>query len=281
MSQPSTRTLSAGRRILLVVGGVVALALIGWGALMLVGLLGRTTSEREVTLTPTAGRLRIDVNGDIRIDAGTGSDVRIVERMRYGLRKPRVTEDVTADGVVIRARCPWYDSNCSVNAVLTVPANLSVDAHSSGGDITASGLAGSAQLDSSGGGIVASGLTGSVVLRSSGGDITASGLSGSARLDSSGGGVRATGLRTAQVEARSSGGDVELSFDSAPDRVTADSSGGGVRIGLPRVEAGYHVDADSSGGGTRIEVPTDPASRRIIEAHSSGGDVRLETAGAG
>jgi hypothetical protein len=271
-----TRTMSGGRRALLAVGGVMTVALIGWGVLTLIGLLGRTTSQRELTLTPSAGRLRIDMNGAITIETGTGPDVRVTETMRYGLRKPRVTEEVTADGLVLRAHCPWFTSTCSVDAVLTVPASLSVDAHSSGGDITASGLTGAVQLDSSGGGIRASGLTGSVVLRSSGGDITASGLAGPARLDSSGGGVRAAGLRSPHVEARSSGGDVELSFDSAPDRVTADSSGGGVRIALPRVEGGYRVTADSSGGDTRTEVPTDPRSERLIEAHSSGGGVRLE-----
>jgi hypothetical protein len=276
MSDHTTRTLPGGRKAVLAVGGIMALGLIGWGVLSLIGLLGRTTSQRELTLTPTAGRLRIDVNGDVTIKIGSGPDVRVTETMRYGLRKPRVTEEVTADGLALRARCPWFDSTCSVDAVLTVPASLSVDARSSGGDITASGLTGSVQLDSSGGGIRASGLTGSVVLRSSGGDIVASGLAGSARLDSSGGGVRATGLRSLQVDARSSGGDVELSFDSAPDRVTADSSGGGVRIALPRIEAGYRVRADSSGGDTRTEVPTDPRSRRLVEAHSSGGDVRLE-----
>jgi hypothetical protein len=275
-----TRTLSGGQKLLLAVGGLVAFALVGWAALSLVGLVGRTTEQRELTLTPPGGRLRVEMNGSIRIESGPGPDVRVTEIMRYGLRKPRVTEEATSDGLVIRADCPWFDSSCSVDAALIVPASLSLEAYSSGGDITASGLAGSVRLDSSGGGIRASGLTGAVVLHSSGGDITASGLAGSARLDSSGGGVRATGLRSSQVEARSSGGDVELGFASAPDRVSADSSGGGVRIGLPRVETGYRVNADSSGGDTRTDVPTDPRSRRLVEAHSSGGDVRLEeTAG--
>jgi hypothetical protein len=269
------RTLSAAQKVILAMGGVVALVLIAWGVLQLASFFGRTTYQRELTLTPTAGRIHVDMNGGISIQTGPGPEVRVTEQVHYGLRKPRLIESVTGEGVELTARCAPFISNCSVDAVLTVPAGLAVDAHSSGGDITASGLTGSVRLDSSGGGVTASGLTGSVVLHSSGGDITASGLAGKVQLDSSGGGVRATGLTGRQVDARSSGGDVELVFDAAPDRVGADSSGGGVRIELPSVDSGYHVNADSSGGDTRTDVKTDPGSPRLIEAHSSGGDVRI------
>jgi len=74
---------------------------------------------------------------------------------------------------------------------------------------------------------------------------------------------------------------VQLAFDTPPDRVIADSSGGGVEIGLPRVEGGYQVHADSSGGQTQTDVQTDPASPHLIDAHSSGGDVRITTASPG
>ncbi|HEY3262909.1 MAG TPA: DUF4097 family beta strand repeat-containing protein [Pseudonocardiaceae bacterium] len=274
-----SRTLSRAQKVLLAVGGVAAFVLIAGAAWTLVNLFGQTTYQRDLTLTPTAGRLRIDTTGAITIKPGSGPEVRVHETVRYGLRRPRLAETSTPDGLVLHAGCDWLTPNCSIDAVVTVPAELTVDARSSGGDITVSGLTGAVQLDSSGGGITVSGLTGPAQLHSSGGGITATGLAGAVQLDSSGGGVRATGLRATQVEARSSGGDVVLAFDTAPDRVVADSSGGGVRIGLPRVEGGYSVNADSSGGGTHTDVPTDPQSQRQIEAHSSGGDVRLETTG--
>ena len=278
MSDTRTRSrLSGGQKVILAFGGVVAFALIGWGVLTVVNLLGQTSYQRELTLNPTTGRLRVDLPGSITVETGTGPEVRVVEKVRYGLRKPRLTEETTADWVVLRADCAWFSSNCSVDAVITVPANLSVDVDSSGGDITASNLAGSVRLDSSGGSVRVSGLTGSVVLSSSGGDVSATGLTGTAELDSSGGSVRATELRSSEIKASSSGGDVQLVFDAAPDRVSADSSGGGVEVGLPRVDGGYRVNADSSGGETRIEVPTDPQSPRVIDAHSSGGDVRVVT----
>src|SRR5205823_5094991 len=162
---------------------------------ILVELFGQRTDQRVLTLTPTAGRLRLDLNGDIRIQRGSDSQVHVTERLKYGLRRPHVVEQATSDGLTVTGKCLALDSYCSVDAVLTVPPSLSVDAHSSGGGITASGLIGSVQLDSSGGGISVSDVSGPVVATSSGGDVSASRVSGSLRLDSSGGGVHATDLR--------------------------------------------------------------------------------------
>jgi Putative adhesin len=275
------RALTGPQKALLAVGGVAAFVLIGWGAWTLVNLIGQTSYQRELTLAVASGRLRVDLPGGIKIEPGSGPGVRVVETVRYGTFRPKLREEETADGLAVRADCPWFTANCAVDAVITVPANLSVDAVSSGGDITVHGLTGRVHLDSSGGGIDASGLTGPVVLSSSGGEITATRLTGPAELDSSGGGVRASELGSSEVTARSSGGDVQLAFDTPPDRVIADSSGGGVEVGLPQVEGGYQVRADSSGGETQTDVQTDPSSPRLIDAHSSGGDVRIVTASAG
>lgn len=283
MSQtvPRRRTLTGPQKALLAVGGVAAFVFIGWGAWTLVNLFGQTSYQRELTLAASSGRLQVDLPGRVTVEPGPGSDVHVVERVRYGTFRPRFTEEVTAEGLSVRAECAWVMPNCAVDAVITVPADLPVDATSSGGDITVSGLTGPVRLDSSGGGIEASGLTGPVVASSSGGGVTVTGLYGPVELDSSGGGVRATGLHSREVTARSSGGSVHLVFDTAPEWVSADSSGGGVEIGLPRVDGGYKVNAESSGGETHTDVPTDPTSRRLVEAHSSGGDVRVVTAPAG
>src|SRR5438046_232832 len=120
MSEMRTRPrLSGGQKVILAVGGAVALLLVGWGVLLLVNLIGRTSYQRELTLHPTANRLRVDLPGSIRIEPGTGPDVRVVQTVKYGLRKPRLTEDTTPDGLVVAAECPVFGSFCSVDAVLT------------------------------------------------------------------------------------------------------------------------------------------------------------------
>lgn len=233
--------LPPGRRAVLVIGGVLAAALVVFGTWSLVNLLGQTTTERTTTLVPTSDRLTIRADGDIRVEAGTGPEVRVVERVRHGIGRPEVDQRPTSDGLLIDSDCPWYSTNCSVDLIVTVPATLSVDAHSSAGDITAIG--------------VSSDLT----------------------LTSSAGDVRASGLRTSRVDASSSAGDVTLSFDAPPVDVVAGSSAGDVDIRLPRVDGGYRVSVDTSAGDQHVEVPTDPESSRRIDAGSSAGDVTVRT----
>jgi hypothetical protein len=241
MSMTPTRSLSPARLVTLVVGGLFALALIAGATWSVISLVGQVTEERQLTLTAIAGRLTIDADGDIRITAGGGSEVQIVERIRHSIGRPRVEETSTRDGVVLRGHCAWYASNCSVSFAVTIPRGLGIDAHSSGGNVT---------------------LTGAT---------------GSVRLASSAGDVSATGLQSDQVDARSSAGDVRLSFDSPPRTVTAHSSAGDVEVRLPTAEGGYRVHVNSSAGDEVVEVPTDPASDRAIDATSSAGDVTIRT----
>jgi hypothetical protein len=237
--------LSRGRRIMLVVGGFFAVAVIAFGTWSVINLLGQTTTERKLTLTPTAGRLSVDTEGDIRVEVGDVTDVQVTERLRYGTGRPRVEETSGPDGLRIRGHCSWYSSSCSVDVLLTVPATLSLDLHSSAGDVTVSGAGG-----------------------------------GDLMVDSSAGDVRATGIRATRVVARSSAGDVRLGFAVPPSSVIAHSSAGDVEVRVPRVDGGYRVEANSSAGDRQVDVPTDPASARRIDVTSSAGDVKVLPEGA-
>lgn len=232
------RPLSRGRRITLVVGGFFAVVVVAFGTWTLVNLVGQTTTERTLTLGPGNGPIAVDMNGDVHVEVGDVTDVRVVERLRYALGRPRVSETTGDGGLSIRGDCAWYTSNCSVDVTLTVPPTVALQLHSSGGDVLVSGAGGAA--------------------------LTAV---------SSAGDVHATGLRSTQVVARSSGGDVELSFVVPPSSVTAHSSAGDVAVRVPRVAGGYRVTANTSAGTTRVDVPTDPESSRWIDATSSAGDV--------
>jgi len=261
-------------------GVVLSLLVIAWGVLLLVDLLGRTSEDRSATLPATSGQLVVSSSGGgIRVAAGDVSDVQIVTHLRYGLSTPRLRQEARPDAVYLAASCPWYSNYCSVRYEITVPRTMAVRAESSGGSVSVRGVSGSVETDSSGGSITVTDTTGSVRARSSGGGITISSAGGSLDLDTSGGGVVATGLR-GDARASSSGGGVRLIFDTPPQSVTANSSGGNVEVFLPRVAGGYRVDATSSGGDQVIEVPTDPASTRRIMVRSSGGDARVLTAGS-
>jgi Putative adhesin len=239
---PTPPTLTPARRWVLAVGLVFVVVFVGYAALMLVAVLGRTSYERNLTFTPATERLTIDTNhGDVRIVAAAGPEVRVTKRVRYGLSEPRTEESVGPDGLALRSTCNWI-TPCSVDYVIALPPGFTVDA------------------------------------RSSSGDIRVDGTSGPLRIDTSAGDVRGNDLRSTEVTAESSAGDVNLDFATPPERVSVQSSAGDVRVTVPAVTGAYRVDVDTSVGDTRVTVPTDPASTRRIRADTSAGDVEVRLA---
>lgn len=241
-------TVTPGRLAVLAVGMLLlVIPVVLQGTLTVIGVLGMGTYQQELQL-PAPPRSALSILGDssLRI-TGTpaeqrGDGVRLVERVRYGPRRPTVTAAMQADRLVITTRCPVYPSTvCSVELTLQVPADTAL------------------------------------TVRTGGGDVVVDGLSGTLRLDTGGGRVVGTALRGAEVSGRSGGGDVLLSFADPPARVVAGTTGGRVVLTLPG--GPYAVDAGSSGGRVTVAVPTAPAAPRRVAAHSGGGDVLLQPAG--
>lgn len=87
-----------------------------------------------------------------------------------------------------------------------------------------------------------------------------------------GGNVTGTGLG-GTVLARTGGGNVDVSFGSAPLSVNAESAGGNVTVKLPK--GPYAVDASTAGGNRKVDVTVDDASANKVKAHSEGGDVTV------
>ena len=116
------------------------------------------------------------------------------------------------------------------------------------------------------------GLTGNVTLTTSGSNITANGLAGTANLDSGSGAVNASGITASDVTANSYGGNVALTFTRAPRDVLVNSASGAVSIVLPHGSYDFRVNA--AGGG--VSTPAgDPAARDVITVNSAGGNVRV------
>jgi hypothetical protein len=255
MRRPSSRT----SPVLLVLGGIFAVATIAWGCYQLVSLIAHERTRSEVSFPAGVTRLQIDTDaGHIELRGTDGDTIRGERVIDRGIGEPRFSERVDGDTLVIRADCPWWSNhNCGVEYVLDVPASVAVDASSSGSGIETFGLFGPQTLDSSGGGI------------------TVVDPAGELDIDSSGGGITVRGARSPQVVADSSGGGVRVGFAAPPASVDVESSGGGVTIELPPGPVAYAVDAESSGGGRRVDVKTDPDSASRIRARSSGGGVTV------
>lgn len=272
---PAKTRLTPARRWVLGIGVVLSLALIGQGLLSMINWLGRTTETSTQTLRPETSAISIRTSGGaITVAGGDVSEVRVTTRLTYGLGRPRLVTETGPDGLELRVSCPWFAFTCSAEYDVVVPRAYTVRAQSSGGGIRVRDVA-RLDADTSGGGITASGITGGVSADTSGGSVTLDDVSGPLDLHSSGGGITANGVRGGTAMAGSSGGAVRLRFATAPDRVDVDSSGGGVEVTVPRDGGPYRVNASSSGGNEVVQVPTDPGSSREITAHSSGGSVRV------
>ena len=260
------------RRLALEAKGIFALEADGGSVV----LTGDSTSGALVTIT--SRRDDIDRFYDFQFAESAGS-VRVTAKRR-GLT-----------GFLFGG---WLGA--SPRFVVHVPRTTAIDINTSGGPITASGLAANARVRTSGGpidiadiegnvdGHTSGGpidlrkIAGNVIAHTSGGSIEITDVGGNARVDTSGGPIDIDGV-TGDLYADTSGGGVDIR--RAGGRVEAHSSGGPVSVGFATGNSRGGI-LSTSGGGVHAEI--DPAVKLSIDASTSGGgvtsDVPVTTVGA-
>ncbi|MGH3568765.1 MAG: DUF4097 family beta strand repeat-containing protein [Pseudonocardia sp.] len=251
--------LSPGRQVALVLGGLIAVAVIAWGGFGIYNLLTPvTTKQDQIRLPIEQAKLSVDVDsGDVTVRRGSGTEVVVDRTMRYRATEPRVVERSSVDGIRIEADCTgMFSWSCEVSYDITLPDGFDLDLAASSGGLTVRDLAVQRlRHDASSGDVELVGVTGPVDLRVSSGTITAD------RLTSD------------DVYVEASSGDVDLDFAAAPRKVVADVSSGRIEIGLP--DGKYNVDVDVDSGEQRVDVPVDTTSDRLIQARASSGDIEI------
>jgi hypothetical protein len=256
-----TSTSRTSRAIWVAAGSLLAVATLAYGTFTAVGLVAFDRDALALTFPADQPVVAIDANnraGSLTVLGEDRDDVAVEADIVRGLFTPDHDIRVVDGTLQIDSSCPVLANTwCDMDVTVRLPAGVDVTADASGGSIRVEGVTGRLDLDASGG------------------SVRVVDASGPLRLRASGGGIRGSGLRSATVDADSSGGGVRLMFVDEPTTVAASSSGGGVTIVLPETDAAYAVDADSSGGGVRTDVRTDPDSPRSVQADSSGGSVTI------
>ncbi len=206
--------------------------------------------------------MRIDTgNGDVEVVRGGAGVVTVDRRTTSSLAEP--DPSATTAGAVLRltSHCPPLAgmSRCGTSYVVHVPAGVSVDARTSSGDASVSGVDGTVILHSGSGGVSATDVTGRVTLDTSSGDVTATRVSGGpVSLHASSGSISADGVRAGRLSAATSSGDVGVHFATAPTDVTATSASGDVTVTVPHGPQLYDV-AQQTGSGDHVSaVRSDP-----------------------
>jgi len=228
-------------------GGLVILVLIAYGAFELIDLSSRHTYNVRTSYGSVRAVEVDDDTGDLHLVAGpAGSDLVVLTHVIEGLRVPRLHVLHPSAGVLhLSSSCPVFlDSNyCDVSYTVTVPAGASINADSSEGDVDASDLSTTAPLK----------------LSSSDGDVHALGIS-------AGG----------DVTLKSGNGDVTATLLRAPSQLTANSGNGDVKLTVPDVS--YAAQVSSSDGDVHDgTLKIDSSSSRKLSATSGDGDVTVAT----
>jgi DUF4097 and DUF4098 domain-containing protein YvlB len=273
-------------RVLGTFGAVLALGLVGFGALFLVDLSmsETTTTHRSYDAVDTVV-LRAD--SDITVTAAEG-DIEVDLIAHRGLRAPTSSDVVSANALEIIHRCGWSFAlpNCSGELDVTLPAGTRVVVRTENGDVVASGLADDVALNTSNGQVKARDIRGPLEIDSSNGDISVMGAGADVEASTSNGEIDVVDVAGA-VTAYSSNGDVRIG--TVTGDASATSSNGSLEFSaivgdVYGVTSNGQVTAtgdgepvaltiETSNGDEIILGPTDPDAERSVEIRSSNGDV--------
>lgn len=243
----------------LVAGGLALTAiLVGVAGLVAVNAMARQTVREEHSYAFTGTMLSIDaVIGDVHIVPGKAGQLGVARRLTYGLRRPFVEERIDGDVFRVADRPCNAAFACEVRWLLQVPRDIDVEVATRSGSINVTGMSNSVKLVSDTGEIRVDAPSGKLLTLRSG-----TGL------------VKAQNIRSEQVVATSTGGEVSLTFRAPPSLVVGRSDGN-VGIELPDGDETYRIEAKAENGSRTVPAIDDPGSRRRINVRSNKGNVSV------
>lgn len=181
------------------------------------------TSSQSYSVSQHLSSVRInDSGGNISVVAGSGPGVVVTEQYEYSDGRPVTAHSVSGSTLTLDSSgCNDSSGKCEVDYSVQVPAGVDVDAGTSGGDITGSGLA-AGTLDAS----------------TSGGNVN---LAFAAVPDN--------------VDASTTGGDVTITVPQGSYAVQAGTDGGQNDVAVPIDNASAHrIKAHSDGGDVTVKT---------------------------
>lgn len=221
---------------------------------------GRAVQRTSTSMTPyrhAIREVRLDV-GSAEVSVGPGSDgeARVYKDLRWGPRKPELSESLVDDVLFVTFRCPgpdWPGAGCGAEIDVQVPAGTRVSAVSASGSIDVRGV------------------TGDLDLRTGSGEIDVAGARGRLRLLARSGTISGRGLAASKTQADVSSGTLELRYAEPPDSVDASAGSGTVKIIVPPGSR-YRVAGWTGAGNAHLNpaVYDDRSARRISLRSGSG-----------
>lgn len=275
--------------------------------------------DQRFTVRPGGTLLLETDAGDVRVTGGKGDEVAVEAVIKGSTRVVNafdVTAEQAGDEVRVKGVAGkkkswrfWESDDMNIVFTISVPKQYNVKLMTAGGDVNVREVDGRVTAGTSGGDIVIGAVKGEVTGETSGGDVNASDITGSVALETSGGDVSVVRI-AGPVNAETSGGNI--SVDEVDGKVHVETSGGNIRVGVKGPNRGVHaqtsggnidvsvasnvsasLDASTSGGSVVCDVPVTVQGKideskikgtingggELIYAHTSGGNVRVRSAG--
>ena len=266
--------LTPGRQAALIVGVPVVLALIATYAFGLLGDFAKGSFRVDYTVPGRAGAMSMSFSGgDVTVRGGAPApDVaRVTGTVVYSFERATVRH--TAGSISLD--CPFAGfGDCALNANVSVPPQDTLNVSTGGGDVSASGLTGTERLSTDGGNLTVSYATGDLTMTTGGGDVRADHVGGATvSLATDGGNITGSAMTSPVVTASSGGGDITLTFTSAPRNLRVTTDGGNIRIVVP--PGSYYVSKTTDGGNLGGNLSSTNGATDTITAHSGGGDITI------
>jgi hypothetical protein len=251
-----------GRPLWVIIGSIIAVVGLGWGAFNVIDVLAHEEFHRRVEFA-AAGITTIDIDNDGgRVEiVGTDTDtIELDADISRGLRETEYRWEVVGDTLEVTGTCPMLGSQwCWVKYRIVVPRDVDIVVNSDNDRVAVSDIDGSVQISADNGRA----------------ELTR--VSGSAVVDTDNGRITGVGLTSASVRASADNGRIELTFTEPPSLVDATADNGAIDLAVPPVDGGYDVTTQSDNGSQSVDVLDNPSSPRVINAETDNGSITIRS----
>lgn len=242
------------------IGGVLAVAMFGWGTFNLTTLLAHG-QEHQVHHYDAGDVRRLVVDsatGSITVTAAEVDTVTVAADITTSIGRTTHTATLRHGTLEVHAGCPWYSTWCSVDYTVTAPASVALG------------------LDTGNGSIEVRGTDASVTVHSGNGHVVLTDVAGPVRASSGNGWLEGRGLHSTDVNASTGNGHLDLDFAVPVHRVRARTGNGSAEVHVPDLPGAYRVDASTGHGSRTVAVRTDPAGADLIDVDTGNGHLRVD-----
>ena len=268
--------------------------------LLITSLLSASPVDKEASFKVQSGDI-LDVNlsqGNVTISTSSNSEVKVIAKHIDDSETGLLTMEQKANKVDIQFK--GQDSD-DLELELTIPAGLSIEIKTGGGNVTinndlngkisvtsgggnisAKNINGLADISTGGGNINLGDLNNNADISSAGGDITVGSVNGKADISTAGGNIK-VGAVNSSADISTAGGNIKV--ESVDGMADISTGGGNINVGVISGSAdistgGGNINLDGATG--KVEVSTGAGNITLknikgsVDASTGAGNITLE-----